>query len=60
MPSVRRISPCSTSTVTPSASQMLVRGAGVHCMATSQPMIKQLLRVKNPDHIVGEGDHGVA
>ncbi len=27
-------------------------------MATSQPMIKQLLRVKNPDHIVGEGDHG--
>ncbi|MEZ5184417.1 MAG: amino acid permease [Candidatus Nanopelagicales bacterium] len=27
-------------------------------MSTSQPMMKQLMRVKNPDHIVEEGDHG--
>ena len=27
-------------------------------MSSNQPMLKQLMRVKNPDHIVEEGDHG--
>ena len=27
-------------------------------MSSSQPMVKQLMRVKNPDHIVDEADHG--
>jgi len=27
-------------------------------MATKQPMLKSMMRVKNPDHIVGEADHG--
>lgn len=27
-------------------------------MSSSQPMLKQVMRVKNPDHIVEEGDHG--
>ncbi|MCU0297410.1 MAG: amino acid permease [Candidatus Nanopelagicales bacterium] len=27
-------------------------------MSSGQPMLKQMMRVKNPDHIVEEGDHG--
>jgi APA family basic amino acid/polyamine antiporter len=27
-------------------------------MSNSQPLLKQIMRVKNPDHIVEEGDHG--
>ena len=27
-------------------------------MSSNQPMLKQLMRVKNPDHIVDEADHG--
>lgn len=27
-------------------------------MSSSQPLLKQIMRVKNPDHIVEEGDHG--
>ena len=27
-------------------------------MSSSQPLVKQVMRVKNPDHIVEEADHG--
>ncbi len=27
-------------------------------MATNQPLLKSIMRIKNPDSIVGEGDHG--